>query len=98
MSNEKLPSHALDLSRRGHDEAAGRILTRLAEAGDADAAAHLGKLYDHGYLKCRDPAETVIRWYKRTVEGGSSVAPCRMRWNWITGKTATPIGFYIISD
>ena len=71
MSGEKLLSHALDLSRRGHDEAAGRILTRLAEAGDAEAAAHLGKLYEYGYLECRDPAETVIRWYKRAAEAGS---------------------------
>ncbi|MDH3920194.1 MAG: sel1 repeat family protein [Rhodospirillales bacterium] len=68
MSNEKLLAHALDLSRRGHDESAGRILTRLAEAGDAEAAAHLGELFEHGSLEC---PETAARWYKLAAEGGS---------------------------
>jgi TPR repeat protein len=71
MSDEKLLAHALDLSRRGHDEAAGRILTRLAEAGDAEAAVHLGELYTIGYLDCDEPQKIAIRWFEQAARGGN---------------------------
>ena len=71
MSNEQLLAHALDLSRRGHDKAAGRILMRLAEAGDAEAAARLGELYNIGYLECDDPQEMSIRLFEQAARDGS---------------------------
>ena len=39
--------------------------------GDAEAAAHIGKLYEYGDLECPDPVATSARWYKRAAEGGS---------------------------
>ncbi len=71
MSHEKLVAHALGLSRRGHDRAAGRMLTRLAEAGDAEAAAHLGNHFEYGYIECPDPAAPAKQWYKQAAEAGS---------------------------
>ena len=71
MTDETLFDHALDLSRRGQDQSAGRILTRLAEAGDAEAAARLGELYEYGYLNLKDPRPLSRHWYRLAAEGGS---------------------------
>lgn len=73
MSDKTRLAHALDLSRRGHDEAAGRMLTRLAEAGNAEAAAHLGELVStYGYPGCDEPQKMAFRWFKQAAEGGSA--------------------------
>jgi TPR repeat protein len=72
MSEETLLAHALDLSRRGHDEAAGRMLTRLAEAGNAEAAAHLGELVSScGYLDCDEPQQMAVRWFEQAARAGN---------------------------
>lgn len=65
MPSNDLLSHALDLSCRGQDKTAGRILHRLVEGGDAEAAVHLGWLVEAG-----DP-EAALRLYEKAAHGGS---------------------------
>lgn len=65
MSSNDLLSHALDLSRRGQDMTAGRVLRRLVESDNAEAAAHLGWLVEAG-----DPEEA-LRLYEKAAHGGS---------------------------
>jgi TPR repeat protein len=63
--------HALDLIRRGHWKTASRILHRIAKAGNADAAAHLGWLTDRGlgiFLSDKSPSG----WYETAAKGGSA--------------------------
>ena len=71
MTDETLFDHALDLSRRGQDQSAGRILTRLAEAGDAEAAVHLGKLFGLSFLPSNIPRQSARAWYRRAAKGGN---------------------------
>lgn len=68
MPDRNLLAHARDLARRGQAPAAARILLRLAEAGDAEAAADLGRLYDRGEGVEGDAAA----WYAKAAKAGSA--------------------------
>lgn len=68
--------HALDLSSRGRHAATARILSRMADAGNAEAAAHLGWLIEvYGSFDATDVSAS--EWYEKAATGGSPLGAIR---------------------
>src|SRR2546423_883770 len=58
---------------RRNSRAALALLRQAANGNDSTAAATLGYAYDIG-LGAKPNAEEAVRWYRRAVRGGSSMA------------------------
>lgn len=72
MTETDLLAHAIDLERRGQGKAAARIFGRLAEAGNAEAAAYLGNSINwRGDPEIAGVPADAAYWYKRAAKGGS---------------------------
>lgn len=73
----------------GYDRAVKRILA-LAEAGNASAMFHMGKLHVHGIGVEQDmfAAQT---WYYRAIAAGELRAFCNLGWIYLYGFQAIPV-------
>lgn len=72
MAETDLLAHAIDLERRGQGKAAARIFGRLAEAGNAEAAAYLGNSINwRGDPEIDGVPADAAYWYKKAAKGGS---------------------------
>jgi TPR repeat protein len=59
--------------KRGDYATVRRLMTPLADAGNAKAQNYLGVLYDHGYGVPRDDAQAVA-WYRKAADQGNPEA------------------------
>jgi TPR repeat protein len=82
MSDEKLLARALDLSRRGHDEAARKGLEQAAAAGDGASQYLLSKMYMYGWGVTEDKPRGVNLMEQASLKGDLEAKFYLGHWYW----------------
>ena len=76
---------AVAAHKKGDYATALRLLTPLAEQGNADAQYKLGGMYEQGQGVTKDEAEAV-KWYRKAAEQNDAEAQCNLGLAYATGQ------------
>jgi uncharacterized protein len=80
---------AVAAARRGDYAAALRVLSPLAEKGDARAQFDIGFMHANGWGASRNPAEAIV-WYRKAADQGLQVAQHFLGLAYVNGEGVQP--------